>query len=123
MAWTKAGLSAHLGLYQSTTAAGAHRRTMVLPALVIEAVNEGDVSAVAAWLDGGGDVNDTVGGHTQYFMEGDTMLMAVAQVESFTRAHIALAKLLVQHGADPSATNAILWCTRPPPLRPLPTGL
>ena len=73
---------------------------MVLPAHMIEALNEGDVSAVVAWLDGGGDVNDTVFGHTQYFMEGDTMLMAVAQVESFTRAHIALAKLLLQRGAD-----------------------
>ena len=75
---------------------------MVLPANVLEAVNEGDVSAVVAWLDAGGDVNDAVVGHSEHgFIEGDTMLMAVAQVEeSFTRAHIALAKLLLQRGAD-----------------------
>ena len=74
---------------------------MVLPDNVLEAVNEGDVSAVVSWLDGGGDVNDTVVGHSEHFIEGDTMLMAVAQVEeSFTRAHIALAKLLLQRGAD-----------------------
>ena len=74
---------------------------MVLPDNILEAVNEGDVSAVVAWLDGGGDVNDTVVGPSEHFIEGDTMLMAVAQVEeSFTRAHIALAKLLLQRGAD-----------------------
>jgi len=74
---------------------------MVLPANVLEAVEHGDVSAVAAWLDGGGDVNDAVVGHSEHgFIEGDTMLMAVAQVDSFTRAHIALAKLLLQRGAD-----------------------
>ncbi len=100
MAWTKAGLSAHLGLYQSTTAAGAHRQTMVLPDHVLVAVEEGDNSTVVAWLDAGGDVNDTVVGHSHGFIEGDTMLMAVVEVESFTRAHIALAKLLLQRGAD-----------------------
>ena len=52
---------------------------MVLPDNILEAVNEGDVSAVVAWLDAGGDVNDTVVGHSEHFIEGDTMLMAVAE--------------------------------------------
>ena len=73
---------------------------MVLPDHVLVAVEEGDNSTVVAWLDAGGDVNDTVVGHSHGFIEGDTMLMAVVEVESFTRAHIALAKLLLQRGAD-----------------------
>ena len=82
-------------------AAKSSPETMVLPDHVLDAVNEGDVPAVVAWLDGGGDVNDAVVGHSEHgFIEGDTMLMALPEVDSFTRAHIALAKLLLQRGAD-----------------------
>ena len=33
---------------------------MVVPDNVVTAVNEGDVTTVVAWLDAGGDVNDSV---------------------------------------------------------------
>ena len=103
MAWTKAGLSAHLGLYQGTTAAGFHRRAMIAPAHVLRALLEGDVPAVQAYLDEGGNVNAVVAGHHEIFCAGDSLLMVVAQAPhglDFTRRHVALAKLLVQHGAD-----------------------
>ena len=54
---------------------------MVLPDHVLDAVNEADVTTVVAWLDGGGDVNDAVVGHSEHgFIEGDTMLMAVGDL-------------------------------------------
>ena len=61
-----------------TEAEGSHRRTMVVPDNVVRAVNEGDMTTVVAWLDAGGDVNDTACDVSQ-FPEGDTLLMCIPQ--------------------------------------------
>jgi hypothetical protein len=76
---------------------------MIVPAHVLRALNEGDVPAVQAYLDEGGNVNAVVAGDNEIFCAGDSLLMAVTQASyglDFTRRHVALAKLLVQHGAD-----------------------
>ena len=76
---------------------------MIAPAHVLRALNEGDIPAVQAYLDEGGNVNAVVAGEHEIFCAGDSLLMAVTQATyglDFTRRHIALAKLLVQHGAD-----------------------
>ena len=76
---------------------------MIAPAHVLRALNEGDVPAVQAYLDEGGDVNAVADNHHHIFHAGDSLLMAVCQTPyglDFTRRHVALAKLLVQHGAD-----------------------
>jgi hypothetical protein len=76
---------------------------MIAPAHVLRALNEGDIPAVQAYLDEGGNVNAVVAGDHEIFCAGDSLLMAVAQAPyglDFTPRHIALAKLLVQHGAD-----------------------
>ena len=80
---------------------------MVLPDNVVAAVNEGDVSAVAAWLDAGGDVNDVFGENTELYIQGDTMLMGLADAESITSRNVALAKLLLQRGADLNRVSAV----------------
>ena len=61
---------------------------MVIPANVIEAVNEGDVSAVVAWLDGGGDVNDHV---KDGRISSDTLLMRITQADRVTSQHFGRA--------------------------------
>ena len=76
---------------------------MIVPAHVLRAVNEGDIPAVQAFLDEGGNVNAEAGDHHHIFTTGDSLLMAVCQTPyglDFTRRHVALAKLLVRHGAD-----------------------
>ena len=76
---------------------------MIAPAHVLRAVNEGDIPAVQAFLDEGGNVNAEAGDHHHIFTTGDSLLMAVCQTPyglDFTRRHVALAKLLVRHGAD-----------------------
>ena len=76
---------------------------MIAPAHVLRALNEGDIPAVQAYLDEGGNVNAVVAGEHEIFCAGDSLLMVVAQAPhglDFTRRHVALAKLLVQHGAD-----------------------
>ena len=73
---------------------------MVLPDDVDTAVNEGNVSAVVAWLDAGGDVNDVFGEDTEQFIEGDNMLMALGDARSVTSRTVELARLLLQRGAD-----------------------
>ena len=73
---------------------------MVIPDEIDTAVNEGNVSAVVAWLDAGGDVNDVMGENTEQFIEGDNMLMALGDARSVTSRTVELAKLLLQRGAD-----------------------
>jgi len=76
---------------------------MIAPAHVLRALNEGDIPAVQAYLDEGGNVNAVADNHHHIFHAGDSLLMAVCQTPyglDFTRRHVALAKLLVQHGAD-----------------------
>ena len=70
---------------------------MVIPANVIEAVNEGDVSAVVAWLDGGGDVNDHV---KDGRISSDTLLMRITQADRVTSQHVEMARMLLRRGAD-----------------------
>ncbi|CAH0378633.1 unnamed protein product [Pelagomonas calceolata] len=72
---------------------------MVVPDNVVTAVNEGDVSTVVAWLDGGGDVNDTAS-HSSPFFPGDTLLMGIPQADGVSTQHIELAKILLQRGGD-----------------------
>ena len=72
---------------------------MVIPDDIDTAVNEGNVSAVVAWLDAGGDVNDVMGENTEQFIEGDNMLMALGDARSVTSRTVELAKLLLQRGA------------------------
>jgi len=71
-----------------------------MPDDIDTAVNEGDVSAVVAWLDAGGDVNDVFGEDTEQFIEGDNMLMALGDARSVTSRTVELARLLLQRGAD-----------------------
>ena len=73
---------------------------MLIPDDIDTAVNEGNVSAVVAWLDAGGDVNDVMGENTEQFIEGDNMLMALGDARSVTSRTVELAKLLLQRGAD-----------------------
>ena len=82
-----------------TEAEGSHRRTMVVPDNVVRAVNEGDMTTVVAWLDAGGDVNDTACDVSQ-FPEGDTLLMCIPQSRGVSSQHVELAKILLQRGAD-----------------------
>ena len=70
---------------------------MVVPDNVARAVDRGDVATVVAWLDAGGDVNDSVS-RTSHFPPGDTLLMVIPQSEG--SQHVELAKLLLQRGAD-----------------------
>ena len=71
---------------------------MVVPDNVIAAVHGGDVSAVVAWLDGGGDVNDT--GSDSSLFPGDTLLRVIPQSDEVSSQHVELAKILLQRGAD-----------------------
>jgi len=72
---------------------------MVVPDNVVRAVNEGDMTTVVAWLDAGGDVNDTACDVSQ-FPEGDTLLMCIPQSRGVSSQHVELAKILLQRGAD-----------------------
>ena len=72
---------------------------MVVPDNVVTAVYEGDVTTVVAWLDGGGDVNDSVNGSSS-FPEGDTLLMVIPQSDGASSQRVELAKILLQRGAD-----------------------
>jgi hypothetical protein len=69
---------------------------MVIPDNVKAAVNEGDVAAVVAWLDDGGDVNGHIN-HGGYF---DTLLMFIPQAHELTTRHVELARMLLHRGAD-----------------------
>ena len=71
---------------------------MVVPDNVIAAVHGGDVSAVVAWLDGGGDVNDT--GSDSSLFPGDTLLRVIPQSDEVSSQHVELAKILLQRGGD-----------------------
>ena len=70
-----------------------------MPDNVARAVNEGDVTTAVAWLDAGGDVNDTTSDISQ-FPEGDTLLMCIPQSRDVSTQHVELAKILLQRGAD-----------------------
>ena len=72
---------------------------MVVPDNVVRAVNEGDVTTVVAWLDAGGDVNDSVS-RTSHFPPGDTLLMVIPQSDGASSQRVELAKILLQRGAD-----------------------
>ena len=75
---------------------------MVVPDNVATAVDVADVTTVVAWLDAGGDVNDTVSGFAAGFPQGDTLLMVLPMCvsEGLRSQHIELAKILLQRGAD-----------------------
>ena len=71
---------------------------MVVPDNVVTAVNDGDITTVVAWLDGGGDVNDI--SENANGLAYDTLLMSLVQSDDLTSRHVELAKLLLQRGAD-----------------------
>ena len=83
----------------ASAAEGSHRRTMVVPDNIVRAVEEGDVSTVVAWLDAGGNVNDTVSSSSS-FPQSDTLLMVIPQSGRTSSQHVELAKILLQRGAD-----------------------
>ena len=66
---------------------------MVLPPEVVDAAKAGNLAAVREWLESGGDPNETGNG-------GSTLLMWVAQGRHITDAKIAVARLVLSHGAD-----------------------
>ena len=72
---------------------------MVVPDNVVRAVKEADITTVVAWLDAGGDVNDTAGPDSPFF-PGDTLLMGIPQSDEANAQHVELAKMLLQRGAD-----------------------
>ena len=72
---------------------------MVVPDNVARAVDRGDVATVVAWLDAGGDVNDTAGPDSPFF-PGDTLLMGIPQSDEANAQHVELAKILLQRGAE-----------------------
>ena len=72
---------------------------MVLPAHVLDAVTAGDISAVAAWLDEGGDVNDTRP-DVIAILPSETLLMLIPQSREVTSRHVEMAKMLLRRGAD-----------------------
>ena len=72
---------------------------MVVPDNVVRAVKEADITTVVAWLDAGGDVNDTAGPDSPFF-PGDTLLMGIPQSDEANAQHVELAKILLQRGAD-----------------------
>ena len=72
---------------------------MVLPAHVIDAVTGGDISAVAAWLDEGGDVND-VKPDVIAILPSETLLMLIPQSREVTSRHVEMARMLLRRGAD-----------------------
>ena len=72
---------------------------MVVPDNVVRAVKEADITTVVAWLDSGGDVNDTAGPDSPFF-PGDTLLMGIPQSDEANAQHVELAKMLLQRGAD-----------------------
>jgi hypothetical protein len=78
---------------------------MVLPNAIVDAAKEGDVAAIAAWLDTGGDVNEATGPSAARVLIGlgRTLLHVVAGgslgawVEERGRCDIA--RLLLARGA------------------------
>ena len=63
---------------------------MVVPDNVVRAVKEADITTVVAWLDAGGDVNDTAGPDSPFF-PGDTLLMGIPQSDEANTQHVELA--------------------------------
>ena len=57
---------------------------MVIPENVLAAVEEGDISAVVAWLDAGGNVNDVTPAWPgiRGWPSGKTLLMAIPQTDT-----------------------------------------
>ena len=75
---------------------------MVIPANVLAAVEEGDISTVVAWLDAGGDVNDVTPAWPgiRGWPSSKTLLMAIPQTDTIGPRQIELVRILLQRGAD-----------------------
>ena len=65
---------------------------MVVPDEIIDAAEEGDVAAVRDWLASGGNVNDAD--------DGDETLLTTISIAVLSDAHLDLARLLLERGAD-----------------------
>ena len=68
---------------------------MVVPMEIMQAARDGDVAAVRAWLNAGGDVND------RDDIDHDTVLLVcVGTPGARTASHTDLVRLLIERGAD-----------------------
>ena len=74
---------------------------MVVPVEVIQAARDGDVAAVRAWLNAGGDVNDRDAFN-------DTMLVVCAGTPGArTTSHTDVVRLLIERGADVNSWGSL----------------
>ena len=81
---------------------------MVLPLRVKCAARRGDRAVVAAWLESGGSINevDTKNGRTLLLLATIGPATNADEHCDFDERHVALARLLVERGADVNLTSA-----------------
>ena len=89
---------------------------MVLPNQVAVAAQRGNVAAVEAWLNEGGDVNE------RSIRDDTLLLICVATPAVRTTAHTDLVRLLINRGADVMRLRSLVARGRATPKKWSPRG-